>query len=150
MYLRGAQVVGAEYLLSEKELPLNGPLGKPKSLWVISENAPAAQHHFILEPRTLCISLASFIHRVKKSKNLNRNPETLAWRIPTAFISEEGRSARTETTAAQEVLQQQACSFQCPRLTLAPKQLLYAARQLFREYRSGVAQPTSSLGSTKR
>lgn len=66
------------------------------------------------------ISLASLVQRGKESKNLNRNPETLAWRIPTAFISKEGRSARTETTATQEVLQHQACSFQCPKLALAP------------------------------
>lgn len=95
--------------------------------------------------------LASFIQRIKKGENLNRNTETLAWHIPTAFVSEERRSARTETTtAAQKVLQQQACSFQCPRLALTPKQLLYAPQQLFCEYRSGVVQPASSLGSMKR
>lgn len=150
MCLRRTQVVGAKYLLSEKELPLPGPSGKPKSPWVISESAPAAQHRLILEPRMLCVSLASFIQRVKKSKNLNRNPEALACCIPIAFISEEGRSARTETTAAQKVLQQQACSIQCPRLALTPKQLLYAPWRLFHERLSGVVQPTSSLGSMKR
>lgn len=65
MYLRGAQVVGAEYLLSEKELSLTGFSGKPKIPWVISENTPAA--HLILEPRMLFISV--FYSESRKGKN---------------------------------------------------------------------------------
>lgn len=39
MCLRGTRVTGAEYLLSEKELPLTGPLGKPKGhFWKCSSS----------------------------------------------------------------------------------------------------------------
>lgn len=48
------------------------------------------------------------------------------------------------------MLQQHACSFQCPRPALAPEGLLPAPGRLFCEYRSGMVQPASSLRSVKR
>lgn len=88
------------------------------------------------------------LFRVKKREKLNRNSKTLACCIPTVFVSEEGRSARTETRARRRCCNNKHAYFNAPGLPRNPNSS--CMHRTLSLVLAGVVQPASTLGSMKR